>query len=66
MTRSALPASLDALKLRAQLAAATAQDGWASPASRSAGLAHVKAALERFREQAFARLSGDGGGAAAG
>ena len=65
MTRSALPASLDALKLRAQLAAATAQDGWASPASRSAGLAHVKAALERFREQAFARLSGDGGGAAA-
>ena len=65
MTRSALPASLDALKLRAQLAAATAQSGWTSPAARSAGLAHVRSALDGFREQAFARLSGAGGGAAA-
>ncbi|WP_300542738.1 [protein-PII] uridylyltransferase [Maricaulis sp.] len=65
MTRSVLPASLDALELRAQLAAALAQDGWNSPAARAAGLAHVKSALERFRDQAFDRLSGAGGGAAA-
>jgi [protein-PII] uridylyltransferase len=65
MTRPALPASLDALKLRAQLAAATAEFGWQSPAARSAGMAHMKSALDGFRTQAFARLSGDGGGAAA-
>lgn len=65
MIRSVLPASLDALKLRAELAAALAQDGWSSPAARQAGLGRVKAALERFRDQAFARLSGQGGGAAA-
>jgi [protein-PII] uridylyltransferase len=65
MTRPVLPASLDALKLRAELAAALAQDGWSSPAARQAGLGHVKAALERFRQQAFDRLSGPGGGAAA-
>ena len=58
MTRSALPASLDALKLRAQLAAATAQSGWTSPAARSAGLAHVRSALDGFREQAFAAQFG--------
>ena len=65
MTRSVLPASLTALKLRAQLAAALAVDGWGSPAARAAGLGHVKSALDQFRGQAFARLSGDGGGAAA-
>ena len=65
MTRSVLPASLDALKLRAELAAVLAQDGWSSPAARQAGLGRVKASLDRFREQAFARLSGQGGGAAA-
>jgi [protein-PII] uridylyltransferase len=60
-----LPISLYALKLRAQLASATSRDGWEAPAARSAGLAHVKHALERFQSQAFSRLEMDGGGAAA-
>tara|TARA_R110000868_G_scaffold45045_3_gene149882 strand:+ start:26355 stop:29162 length:2808 start_codon:yes stop_codon:yes gene_type:complete len=65
MSRIALPASLNALKLRAQLAAALAVEGWDSLSARAAALAHVRAALDRFREQAFDCLVADGGGALA-
>jgi [protein-PII] uridylyltransferase len=60
-----LPISLNALKLRAQLAAATSRDGWEAPAARTAGLAHVRHALDAVLARAFARLDKDGGGAAA-
>ncbi|MHA6287841.1 [protein-PII] uridylyltransferase [Maricaulis sp. CAU 1757] len=65
MTQSALPVSLYALQLRAQLAAALARGGWASSAARTAGIAQLRLALERFHQQAAARLSGAGGGASA-
>jgi len=60
-----LPASLDALKLRAQIASSILPDGWTSPVARSAALAHVRAALDVFRARAFEQISGDSGGAAA-
>jgi [protein-PII] uridylyltransferase len=60
-----LPISLNALKLRAELAAATSRDGWEASVARSAGLAHVRHALDSFQERAFFRLKNDGGGAAA-
>ena len=60
-----LPASLDALRLRAQIASAVSAEGWASPTARTAGLAHVRSALDTYKTQAFALLDGDGGGAAA-
>ena len=65
MTHPALPASLNALTLRAQLAAAIAMEGWASPTARATALGHVRAALERFRQQAVDCLSKSGGGALA-
>lgn len=65
MSQSHLPASLIGLHLRAQLAAAVSQQGWEQPAARAAGLALVKAALDEFQAKAFAKLSGDRGGAAA-
>jgi len=60
-----LPASLDALKLRAQIASSISADGWDAPVARSAALAHVRAALDAFRTRAFEQISGDSGGAAA-
>ncbi|WP_417481298.1 [protein-PII] uridylyltransferase [Maricaulis sp.] len=65
MTHPALPASLNALTLRAQLAAAIAVEGWGSQTARATALAHVRAALERFRGQAVDCLSKSGGGALA-
>lgn len=62
MLVSALPAALDGLKLRAELAAALGSEGWSSPPARMAALARLKAALGQGREQAFARLSGAEGG----
>lgn len=62
MFQTGLPASLDALKLRAQLAAAVAGQGWSIPAARSAGLAHMKTALAMYETKAFERLDGATGG----
>lgn len=65
MSLSVLPASLNALKLRAQLASAVSQQGWADSASRSAGLAHIRKAMETFGAHARSRLVGAEGGALA-
>lgn len=65
MTLSVLPASLNALKLRSQLASSVSRQGWEDAASRSAGLAHVRAALETFGAHARSRLVGARGGALA-
>lgn len=61
MRPSALPASLDGLRLRAELAAAT-REGWTRPAGRQAGLARLKRYLEAGRAHAAGRLDGKTGG----
>ncbi len=61
MRPNALPASLDGLRLRAELAAAT-REGWDRPAARQAALTKLKSYLARARSHAESRLSGAGGG----
>ncbi|MEQ8404783.1 MAG: [protein-PII] uridylyltransferase [Oceanicaulis sp.] len=61
MRPSSLPASLDGLRLRAELAAST-KVGWDKPAARSAALAKLKAYLEKGRRLAASRLDGASGG----
>jgi [protein-PII] uridylyltransferase len=61
MRPSALPASLDGLRLRAELAAATRQ-GWTKTADRQAGLARFKRYLEAGRAHAAGKLKGKTGG----
>ncbi|XBQ16777.1 MAG: [protein-PII] uridylyltransferase [Oceanicaulis sp.] len=61
MRPSSLPASLDGLRLRAELAAST-RSGWDKPAARQAALAKLKAYLEKGRALAESRLEGPGGG----
>ena len=58
---TSLPASLDGLRLRAELAAAT-RKGWDQPAERQAALAKLKAYLTRGRAHAESRLQGASGG----
>ena len=60
-----LPASLEALKLRSQIAAAISLDGWAAPAARAAALGHIRTKLDKFRLRARACLDGAGGGSVA-
>ena len=62
MLVSALPASLDGLKLRAELAAALSDKGWQDANARLAAIARIKAAIESGREAAFRKLDGAGGG----
>lgn len=61
MRPSSLPARLDGLRLRAELAAST-RVGWDKPAARSAALAKLKAYLEKGRALAESRLDGASGG----
>ncbi|MCC5981869.1 MAG: [protein-PII] uridylyltransferase [Oceanicaulis sp.] len=61
MRLSALPASLDGLRLRAELAAAT-REGWEPPASRQAGIGRLKKYIEAGRVYAAGKLHGKGGG----
>ena len=61
MRPSALPASLDGLRLRAELAAAT-RSGWTTSSGRQAGLAKLKKFIERGREHAAGCLEGKTGG----
>ncbi len=61
MRPSALPASLDGLRLRAELAAATGS-GWDKPAPRQAGLARLKKFIARGRAHAETCLEGRDGG----
>ncbi|WP_019960392.1 [protein-PII] uridylyltransferase [Woodsholea maritima] len=61
MRLSALPASLDGLRLRAELAAAT-RSGWSSSSSRKAGLARLKKFIAKGRAEAQSRLEGKEGG----
>ena len=61
MRPNALPASLDGLRLRAELAAAT-REGWDKPRARQAALVKLKSYLGRARAHAESRLSGVGGG----
>jgi [protein-PII] uridylyltransferase len=58
---TSLPASLDGLRLRAELAAAT-RKGWDQPTERQAALAKLKAYLTRGRAHAESRLQGASGG----
>ena len=61
MRPSYVPASLDGLRLRAELAAAT-RAGWDKPAARQAGLGRMKAYLDRGRALAASRIKGEAGG----
>lgn len=61
MRLSALPASLDGLRLRAELAAAT-REGWDAPASRQAGIGRLKKYIEAGRAHAASKLAGKTGG----
>ncbi|MFW6300270.1 MAG: [protein-PII] uridylyltransferase, partial [Oceanicaulis sp.] len=61
MRPSSLPASLDGLRLRAELAGSTTV-GWDKPAARSAALAKLKAYLDRGRALAESRLEATSGG----
>ncbi|MGX6649125.1 [protein-PII] uridylyltransferase [Maricaulaceae bacterium MS644] len=61
MRPSSLPAALDGLRLRAELAAST-RVGWDKPAARSAALAKLKAYLEKGRRLAESRLGDSTGG----
>jgi [protein-PII] uridylyltransferase len=61
MRPSYVPGSLDGLRLRAELAAAT-RSGWDKPAARQAGLGRMKAYLERGRKLAASRIEGRAGG----
>ena len=62
MTVTGLPASLDGLKLRAEVAAALSNGGWASAPARMRVIGLLKAARETGRQQAFAKLDGVAGG----
>ncbi|PWE18442.1 [protein-PII] uridylyltransferase [Marinicauda salina] len=61
MRPSSLPAELDGLRLRAELAAAT-RSGWGTSSGREAGLAKLKKFIERGRAHASSRLAGKTGG----
>ncbi len=61
MRVNSLPAALDGLRLRAELAAAT-RVGWDKPAARQAALTRLKRYLVRARTHAEARLIGNEGG----
>jgi [protein-PII] uridylyltransferase len=61
MRPNSLPASLDGLRLRAELAAAT-RAGWDKPAARQAALTKLKSYLARARSYAESKLEGAGGG----
>lgn len=61
MRPSALPASLDGLRLRAELAAAT-RSGWTTSSGRQAGLAKLKKFIERGRAHAGECLEDRTGG----
>ncbi len=61
MRPNSLPASLDGLRLRAELAAAT-RTGWDKTAARQSALTRLKRYLARAREHAEARLIGHEGG----
>ncbi len=63
MPHPVLPAALNSLRVRAQLAAAIAREGWGVPSARKAALATLRGALDGFYEQAYGRLEGDTGGA---
>jgi [protein-PII] uridylyltransferase len=62
MLVSSLPASLDGLKLRAELAAALGGKGWQDTAARLAAITRIKASIEAGREAAFRKLDGASGG----
>ncbi|WP_421789509.1 [protein-PII] uridylyltransferase [Hyphobacterium sp.] len=62
MLVSALPAPLDGLKLRAELAAALGDKGWRNPPARLAAIAKIKSAIDAGRASAFARLNKRSGG----
>ncbi|KAA5804096.1 [protein-PII] uridylyltransferase [Alkalicaulis satelles] len=61
MRPTALPADLDGLRLRAELAAST-RTGWDQPAERQAALAKLKTYLARGRAHAETRLDAASGG----
>jgi [protein-PII] uridylyltransferase len=61
MRPSYVPGSLDGLRLRAELAAAT-REGWDKPAARQAGIAKMKAYLDKGRKLAASRIDGRAGG----
>lgn len=61
MRPSYIPASLDGLRLRAELAAST-QEGWDKPLARQAGIAKLKAYLAKGRTLATSRMTGASGG----
>ncbi|AZU02656.1 UTP-GlnB uridylyltransferase, GlnD [Glycocaulis alkaliphilus] len=61
MRLSALPASLDGLRLRAELAAAT-REGWEQAAARQAGIGRLKKFIAAGRAHAASKLAGKGGG----
>ena len=61
MRVNSLPAALDGLRLRAELASVT-RVGWDKPAARQAALARLKRYLVRAQEHAEARLVGNEGG----
>jgi len=61
MRPTTLPAHLDGLRLRADLAAAT-RAGWDKPAARQAGLVRFKRFLEQGQALANSRLDGPKGG----
>ena len=61
MRPSYVPASLDGLRLRAELAASTRQ-GWDKPAARQAGLGKMKGYLAKGRALAASRIDGRAGG----
>jgi len=62
MLVSALPASLDGLRLRAELAAALGNKGWQDVNARLAAIARIKAAIEAGRTAAFKKLDNAAGG----
>ena len=62
MLVSALPASLDGLRLRAELAAALSDKGWQDNFARLAAIARIKAAIEAGRDAAFRKLDNVSGG----
>ena len=61
MRPTTLPASLDGLRLRAELSAAT-RDGWDKPANRQLAMSRLKRYLEKGRALAQTRLNGAEGG----
>jgi len=62
MLNSALPASLDGLKLRAQMAEALGEGGWQDATCRLAAISRIKASIEAGRAAAFQKLDGASGG----